>query len=127
MKLNLLEAVEAAQRGWVAPYMTTTVISFDERPLSFTSADLRWRTEVRLGLEQVGPIEAKMEMIHHAQRMIAHEVYGEAKTEALGVLNELYKLGIRSTAINGRLERLITLLDGGDVEADPPPPIRSGT
>jgi hypothetical protein len=95
--MKLLDAIQQRVLGRVAhlpdlPPLTSYNETVNSDSL-FLDAEshVRYRFEVRVGLEVTGPTKDASELRRRAARAIAHEVYGEVLTELRELRRELWQ------------------------------------
>lgn len=112
--MKLLDAIQHRVLGRVAhlPPLTSYNETVDSDSLSLDAeSHVRYRFEVRVGLEVTGPTEAASELRLRAARAIAHEVYGEVLTELRELRLELWREEHYREANDPVLTRLAALED----------------
>ena len=115
--MKLLDAIQQRILGRVAhlpklPPLTSYNETADSDSPSLDAKSLvRYRFEVRVGLDQTGPAEAESELRRRAARAIAHEVYGEVLTELRELRRELWQEEHYREANDPVLTRLAALED----------------
>lgn len=112
--MKLLNAIQQRVLGRVAhlPPLTSYNETADSDSPSLDAKSLvRYRFEVRVGLDVTGPTEAASELRRRAARAIAHEIYGEVLTELRELRRELWQEEHYRDANDPVLTRLAALED----------------